>query len=176
MISNNKIKEIIEQMSEKGFAISVRDISYILLCRNYEDDIVAYKSLFGDGSETEISYYKQSKPIVELSKLMAESLGWNSKEDITFEENKAEIIRLIQDAKDKEARGELDAKQSLDLQTKLRVALNDKFGAKDNNTEQIVQVFQKYDGEVCPHCHREISRNPITKEEAIKLYDLVEKR
>ena len=37
---NNKIKEIIEQMSEKGFAISVRDISYILLCRNYEDDIL----------------------------------------------------------------------------------------------------------------------------------------
>lgn len=161
-------------MSEKGFAISVRDISYILLRRNYEDDIVAYKSLFGDGSDTEISYYKQSKPIVELGKLMSDTLGWNSKEDITFEENKAEIIRLIQDAKDKEARGELDAKQSLDLQTKLRVALNDKFGAKDNNTEQIVQVLQKYDGEVCPYCHREIARNPITKEEAIKLYGLKE--
>lgn len=162
-------------MSEKGFAISVRDISYILLCRNYEDDIVAYKSLFGDGSDTEISYYKQSKPIVELGKLMSDALGWNSKEDITFEENKAEIIRLIQDAKDKEARGELDAKQSLDLQTKLRVALNDKFGAKDNNTEQIVCVSMKYD-DVCPYCSHEVARRPISKEEAINMYNLVEKQ
>ena len=78
MISNNKIKEILEQMSEKGFAIGVRDISYILLCRSYEDDIVAYKSLFGDGADTEISYYKQSKPLVELGKLMSDTLGWNS--------------------------------------------------------------------------------------------------
>lgn len=175
MISNNKIKEIIEQMSENGFAISVRDISYILLCRSYEDDIVAYKSLFGDGSETEISYYKQSKPIVELGKVMAESLGWNNKEDITFEENKAEIIKLIQDAKDKEAHGELDAKQSLDLQTKLRVALNDKFGAKDNNTEQIVCVSMKYD-DICPYCSHEVARRPMTKEEAIKEYNLIENK
>ena len=162
-------------MSEKGFAISVRDISYILLCRSYEDDVVAYKSLFGDGSEAEISYYKQSKPIVELGKLVADTLGWNSKEDITFEENKAEIIRLIQDAKDKEARGELDAKQSLDLQTKLRVALNDKFGAKDNNTEQIVCVSMKYD-DVCPYCSHEVARRPMTKEEAIKEYNLIENK
>ena len=176
MISNNKIKEILEQMSEKGFAISVRDISYILLCRNYEDDIVAYKSLFGDGSDTEISYYKQSAPIVELGKLMAENLGWNSKEDITFEENKAAMLKLIEQTKKDLKAGNIEAKDALKIETELRVKLNDRFSVKDEIKDQIVQVFQKYDGEVCPHCHREISRNPITKEEAIKMYNLVEKQ
>lgn len=176
MISNNKIKEIIEQMSEKGFAISVRDISYILLCRSYEDDVVAYKSLFGDSSETEITYYKQSTPIVELGKLMSDTLGWNGKDDITFEENKAYMLKLKADTEKAIEDGEIEMKDGLKILTDISTKLNDKFGAKDNNTEQIVQVFQKYDGEVCPHCHREISRNPISKEEAIKMYNLVEKQ
>ncbi len=162
-------------MSEKGFAISVRDISYILLCRNYEDDIVAYKSLFGDGSDTEISYYKQSKPIVELGKLMSDTLGWNGKEDITFEENKAYMLKLKADTEKAMADGDIEKKDGLKILTDISTKLNDKFGAKDNNTEQIVQIAPKFD-DICPYCSHEVARRPISKEEAIKMYNLVEKQ
>ena len=175
MISNNKIKEILEQMSEKGFAIGVRDISYILLCRSYEDDIVAYKSLFGDSSETEITYYKQSTPIVELGKLMADSLGWNSKEDITFEENKAYMLKLKADTERAMADGEIDKKDGLKILTDISTKLNDKFGAKEEMKDQIVQIAQKFD-DICPYCSHEVARRPISKEEAIKMYNLVEKQ
>lgn len=160
-------------MSEKGFAFSVRDISYILLCRSYEDDIVAYKSLFGDGSETEISYYKQSKPIVELGKLIAESLGWNSKEDITFEENKAYMLKLKADTERAMEAGDIEKKDGLKILTDISTKLNDKFGAKEEMKDQIVQICQKYD-DVCPHCSHEVARRPISKEEAIKIYGLKE--
>ena len=175
MISNNKIKEIIEQMSENGFAISVRDISYILLCRSYEDDIVAYKSLFGDGSEAEISYYKQSKPIVELGKLIAESLGWNSKEDITFEENKAYMLKLKADTERAMENNEIDKKDGLKILTDISTKLNDKFGAKEEMKDQIVQVEMKYN-DICPYCSHEVARRPMTKEEAIKEYNLIENK
>lgn len=175
MISNNKIKEIIEQMSEKGFAISVRDISYILLCRSYEDDIVAYKSLFGDGSETEISYYKQSKPIVELGKLVADTLGWNSKEDITFEENKAYMLKLKADTERAMESGEIEKKDGLKILTDISTKLNDKFGAKEEMKDQIVQVEMKYN-DICPYCSHEVARRPMTKEEAIKEYNLIENK
>ena len=175
MISNNKIKEIIEQMSEKGFAISVRDISYILLCRSYEDDIVAYKSLFCDGSETEISYYKQSKPIVELGRLMAESLGWNGKEDITFEENKAYMLKLKTDTERAMEAGEIEKKDGLKLLTDISTKMNDKFGAKEEMKDQIVQVEMKYN-DICPYCSREIARRTMTKEDAMKKYNLVENK
>lgn len=175
MISNNKIKEIIEQMSEKGFAIRVRDISYILLCRNYEDDIVAYKSLLGDGSEAEISYYKQSKTIIELGKLMAESLGWNSKEDITFEENKAYMLKLKADTERAMENNEIDKKDGLKILTDISTKLNDKFGAKEDMKDQIVQVEMKYN-DICPYCSHEVARRPMTKEEAIKEYNLIENK
>ena len=175
MISNNKIKEIIEQMSEKGFAVSVRDISYILLCRNYEDDIVAYKSLFGDGSDTEISYYKQSKPIVELGKLISDTLGWNSKEDITFEENKAYMLKLKADTEKAMEAGDIEKKDGLKILTDISTKLNDKFGAKEEMKDQIVQIAPKFD-DICPYCSHEVARRPISKDEAIKMYNLVEKQ
>lgn len=172
MISNNKIKEVIEQMSEKGFAISVRDISYILLCRNYEDDIVAYKSLFGDGSDTEISYYKQSKPIVELGKLMSDALGWNSKEDITFEENKAYMLKLKADTERAMESGDIEKKDGLKILTDISTKLNDKFGAKEEMKDQMVVVECKFNS-VCS-CGREIYIP--TKEDLMKKYNLVEKQ
>lgn len=162
-------------MSEKGFAISVRDISYILLCRSYEDDIVAYKSLFGDSSEAEISYYKQSAPIVELGKLMAESLGWNSKEDITFEENKAYMLKLKADTERAMEAGDIEKKDGLKILTDISTKLNDKFGAKEEMKDQIVQICQKYD-DVCPHCSHEVARRPMTKEEAMQKFNLIEKQ
>lgn len=159
-------------MSEKGFAISVRDISYILLCRNYEDDIVAYKSLFGDGSDTEISYYKQSAPIVELGKLMAESLGWNSKEDITFEENKAYMLKLKADTERAMESGDIEKKDGLKILTDISTKLNDKFGAKEEMKDQMVVVECKFNS-VCS-CGREIYTP--TKEDLMKKYNLVEKQ
>ena len=174
MITNNKIKEIIEQMSENGFAIGVRDISYILLCKSYEDDIVAYKSLFGDGSETEISYYKQSKTIVELGKLMAESLGWNTKEDITFEENKAYMLKLKADTERAMEDGKLETKDGLKILSDLSVKLNDRFQVQAQVKDQMVIVEQKYN-DICPRCQTEISRRTMTKEEAMREYNLMEK-
>jgi hypothetical protein len=38
----------------------------------------------------------------------------------------------------------------------------------------VIIVNAKYDA-ICPSCGREVSRKPITKEEAIKMYNLVEK-
>lgn len=159
-------------MGEKGFAISVRDISYILLCRNYEDDIVAYKSLFGDGSETEISYYKQSKPIVELGKLMSDTLGWNSKEDITFEENKAYMLKLKADTEKAMEAGDIEKKDGLKILTDISTKLNDKFGAKEEMKDQMVVVECKFNS-VCS-CGREIYIP--TKEDLMKKYNLVEKQ
>ena len=159
-------------MSEKGFAISVRDISYILLCRNYEDDIVAYKSLFGDGSDTEISYYKQSKPIVELGKLMSDALGWNSKEDITFEENKAYMLKLKADTERAMESGDIEKKDGLKILTDISTKLNDKFGAKEEMKDQMVVVECKFNS-VCS-CGREIYIP--TKEDLMKKYNLVEKQ
>ena len=174
VLSNEKINELIELGAKEGKSIRVRDISYVLLASCYEDKEVAYKSLFGASSDG-FDEYKNSDVVKFLDTKINKKDGKRVKsEDITFEENKAEIIKLIKETKEKEKRGEIDAKQSLDLQTKLRITLNDKFRVQEEIQEQLVIVTQKYD-DVCPYCSHEISRRPISKEEAKEMYKLVEK-
>lgn len=188
MITNEQIRQTINECTKAGYAIGMRDISYVLLCRHYEDRATAYRILFGLDADFNPDYaytYDQTgamnylRGYIDLN-LSDDAQGKKKKRvstdaDITFEENKSEIIKLIQETKDKEARGELDAKESLNLQTKLRVALNDKFGAKEEEArEQIVVVHQKYDS-ICGRCGTEVARRPISKEEAMEMYDLIEK-
>ena len=56
----------------------------------------------------------------------------------------------------------------------ISVKLNDKFQVQGEAKEQIVQIMPKYD-HVCPRCQIEIARRPMTKEEAMEEYDLIEK-
>ena len=189
MISTEQVKQAIEDCKKAGHEIGIRDIAYVFLSRNFDDIRMPYRCLFGldvdynpDYAET---YDKTGR--MEYLKGYVEtnfSDGTTSKKrrkksggedvDISFEENKAEIIKLIQETKDKEASGELDAKESLNMQTKLRVALNDKFGAKEDVKDQVVIVNQKYD-DLCPNCFSEVARRPLSKQEAMEMYNLVER-
>ena len=168
MISNEQIASIIDKCSSKGHVVRVRDIAFALLCECFDDNAVAYKVLYGEGDLDEYTSRESTAIVSELVK----KVNSQSNKGITFDENKAEIIKLIQETKDKEANGELDAKQSLDLQTKLRVALNDKFGAKEEEVkEQLVIVNAKYNS-VCQYCSHEIY--VPTKEDLMKKYNLIE--
>ena len=182
MISNEQVKRAIEDCARANHTVSVRDISYVLLSMQFDDSLVAYKCIFGNDYDYNQDYhatYDQTSTMTYLKSYVGFTLLNDKKkktktEDISFEENKEAIINLIKETKEKEERGEIDAKQSLDLQTKLRVTLNDKFRVQSDDVEQIVQVFAKYDA-VCSRCGAEISRRPISKEEAIEMYNLVEK-
>ena len=180
MISNEQIKRAIEDCARANHTISVRDISYVLLSMQLDDSLVAYKCIFGNDYDYNQDYhatYDQTstmtylKSYVEFTLLNDGKKKKKKSEDISFEENKEAIINLIKETKEKEERGEIDAKQSLDLQTKLRVTLNDKFKVQSDETEQIVQVFSKFNA-IC-ECGKEIY--VPTKEELMAKYNLVEK-
>lgn len=181
MITNENIKEAILEAQKKGYNISVRDIAYATLCLSIDDPAVIYKCLFGKDENFQQEQYvaydntaavNYLKTYVEYTLLDKKKKSSNS--DISFEENKAEIINLINETKRKEEAGEIDAKQSLDLQTKLRVTLNDKFKVQSESQDQVIVVNAKYDS-ICPSCFREVSRRPMTKQEAMEEYDLVER-
>jgi hypothetical protein len=70
---------------------------------------------------------------------------------------------------------EIDKKDGLKILTDISTKLNDKFGAKEEMKDQIVQVEMKYN-DICPYCSHEVARRPMTKEEAIKEYNLIENK
>lgn len=167
----------------------MRDISYVLLCKHYEDSSTAYRILFGLDADFNADYasvYDQTASMNYLRDYMEFNLNGDasttkkkkkklsSEDDISFEENKAEILNLIKATKRAFESGEIEAKDALKIEADLRVKLNDKFSVTEDVKDQIVVVNQKYDA-ICPRCGAEVARRPISKEEAMRMYELTEK-
>lgn len=182
MISNEQIKRAIEDCARANHTISVRDISYVLLSMQFDDSLVAYKCIFGNDYDYNQDYhttYDQTSTMIYLKSYVEFTLLNDKKkktktEDISFEENKAYMLGLKKQTEEAMAAGEIDKKDGLKILADLSVKLNDKFNVSDSSQEQYVHVFAKYDA-VCSRCGAEISRRPISKEEAIEMYNLVEK-
>ena len=182
MISNEQIKRAIEDCARASHTINVRDISYVLLSMQFDDSLVAYKCIFGNDYDYNQDYhatYDQTSTMTYLKSYVEFTLLNDKKkktktEDISFEENKAYMLNLKRQTEEAMAAGEIDKKDGLKILADLSVKLNDKFNVSDSSQEQYVHVFAKYDA-VCSRCGAEISRRPISKEEAIEMYNLVEK-
>lgn len=169
MIDNNNINQIIDACLAEGYSIRVRDISYIILCEQYKDKDVAYRSLMF--ADSDVNKYDKSKPITFLKKYMAKHYLKKGKADISFEENKAYMLKLKKDTEAAMAAGEIDKKDGLKILSDISVKLNDKFGAKEDVREQMIIVNKKYNS-IC-QCGREIY--VPTKEDLMEQYGLIEK-
>lgn len=165
LINDEQMRQITEDCLGRGFKIKIRDIAFAVLAKTFGDDVLAYKIIYDAG---DVNIYKNASNIKYLLDYLEEKVfnkerlpkvrtkKTKSEEELTFEENKAEIIKLIKKTQDDEAAGNIDSKQSLELQTKLRVTLNDKFSVKEDVQEQMVIVNAKYNA-ICPYCAHEIS-------------------
>jgi hypothetical protein len=137
--------------------------------------------LFGKDGNFNPDYcetYQQTSAIQFLKIYIEQNFSKNNKgkeyEDLSFDENKNEMINLIKATQEALEKNEIDVKDALKIQADLRVKLNNQFNVSEEQKDQVIIVNAKYDA-ICPSCGREVSRKPITKEEAIKMYNLVEK-
>ena len=182
MFNSSEVKEMISACNAKGYSVGMRDVAYVMLKKQVNDATLVYKMLFGRDNNfnvMEAEIYDKSEAMTELSSIFDEMFSAhsvsNAESNISFEENKAEIIRLIKRTKEALASGEIDAKDALKIESDLRVKLNDKFNVQSEEREQVIYVTQKYN-DTCPYCSHEIARRPLSKEEAMEMYKLTEKK
>lgn len=160
MITNDSIKKIVAKCSAKGHEIKVQDISFLLLCEYYEDASVSYKSIFGStATDSEMTEYVESAKMRYLKTLVDKETNTTSTIDesdmsLTFEENRAAMIRMIDELKDALDNKEIEYKEYSDRVTKLRIALNDKFRVADSTIKQFVIVEPKFN-HICEWTHHE---------------------
>lgn len=180
-LSIEKVGKILTDASDRGLNLKVKDISYVLLTRYFEDKSYAYRVCFGSDSDYSgdaIEKYEESEGYKFLKTILNEvrESGFVSRyaEDITFEENKAYMLKLKKDTEEAMDRGELEAKDGLKILADLSVKLNDKFSVQAEVKDQMVVVNAKYN-DICEYCQHEVARRPMTKEEAMKEYNLIEK-
>lgn len=167
MLSNEQINNIIEKCKQSGYTVRVRDVAYAILCNTIDDKAVVYKCLFGEyGSAEEYDTRKDTSKVKELTN---KSLG-RTHEDISFEENKAYMLKLKKDTELAMENGEIDKKDGLKILTDISTKLNDKFSVSEEVKDQIVIVQTKFNS-VCS-CGRELYIP--TKEDLMKQYNLKE--
>ena len=106
--------------------------------------------------------------MIELKKFLTEELGWDSGADITFEENKAYMLKLKRDTEKAMKEGKLETKDGLKILSDISTRLNDKFNIQETEIPQMVVVQCKYNS-FC-ECGREIYIP--TKEDLMKTYGL----
>lgn len=85
-------------------------------------------------------------------------------QDITFEENKAKLIAMLQKVNDLVKSGDMSAKDGVKAEIEIRSKLNDKFKVSEEGGQQYIIVEQKFNS-IC-ECGREIS--VPTKEDLMK--------
>lgn len=185
------IEKTIKDASKMKHEITVRDISYVILFFEYSNSVVAYKSVFDkDADEQTINKYDKSKKIDFLKMYINSNFKKEEKrtkrtknnkadndndeliQDITFEENKAKLIAMLQKVNELVENGEMSAKDGVKAEIEIRSKLNDKFKVSEEGGQQYIIVEQKYNS-VCSHCAHEIYIP--TKEDLMKKYNLVEK-
>jgi hypothetical protein len=173
-----KVGEILTNASSQGANLKVRDIAYVLLRRYFDDRSYAWRVCFTDADydEKTIEAYEESVGYMFLCEALAEVRdkgGILYDEDITFEENKAYMLKLKRDTELAMAAGDLEKKDGLKILSDLSVKLNDKFSVQNEVKDQMVIVEHKYN-DICPYCQHEVASKPMTKEEAMATYNLKE--
>lgn len=155
----DKIKELISKGEEKGLFFKVRDISFCVLRRTIKDDSIVYGVVFNTKEPTKKevdSYLKEySNEIAFIEKeTKPKTIKVSDYDDITFEENKAEMVKMIKEIKQQMEGGEVPIKDGQKMIVDIRTKLNDKFGTTEKTDEQRIIVEAKYNA-VC-ECGREI--------------------
>lgn len=187
MIKLKDIEKTITDMTNLGHDVSVRDISFVILSKEFDSASIAYKAIYGkDCSSSDIEEYDKSRKISALrtyiasnfnkedrvSKKTSKSKTGENFEDISFEENKAAIIQLIANVKQAAKDGTIDPKDALKMELDARTKLNDKFDVEKEQGQQYVIVEKKFNF-ICPHLHKECY--VYTKEDLMEKYGLIEK-
>lgn len=175
-MDNEQIKRTIEHFKEQGDNVRVRDIAFALLSRMFADPRTAYQCLFGGDTEGYESYSSDSlrDSVSEYLEFEGFIRSFSTDADtggITFEENKREMERMLEEIRQDMRDGIVDRKDGYARMESIRTKLNDKFKVEKQQKERQIIVEKRFDF-VCPYTRRECYQ--LDKEFAMKKWDLIE--
>ena len=181
---------ILSDAKKMGHNLRMSDIFYTFELQRFDNKGVVYSVLFGKGSsQEEIDEYDESVKIKFLKKYIntnypLDSPGENEQvkrgkpkkevenhEDITFEENKAYMLKLKKETEAAIKKGEIEKKDGLKILADLSVKLNDKFAVSEKQDEQRIIVYPKFNT-ICERTNTECWLQ--TKEFAMQHWGLIE--
>lgn len=173
-MDNEQIKSTIDYFKKEGTDIRVRDIAYALLSRMFADRKTAYQCLFGPDGYDEYISSDMRESLDEYLKSEGFVRSFSTDTDtgeISFEENKSALTKMIADIEMDMAAGLIEKKDGYARIADIRYKLNDKFKVEAAQKDRMIIVERKFDF-VCPMLHKECYQ--LDKEDAMKKWNLIE--
>ena len=175
-ISIDDFNKILADAKKMGYNLRMSDIFYTFDLQRFDNKKIVFSVYFGKGhTQEDIDSYDKSAQMKFLKKYIESNypidtpnsaVGKTRKnkenenkqyEDITFEENKEALIKLLDKIQSMAASGDIEKKDAVKLETDIRTKLNDKFAVSEKQDEQRIIVYSKYN-DTCPYCQHEIRR------------------
>lgn len=176
-MERSDIQKIVDEARKRGHDVRIRDVAYALLKARFGDSLIPYTVVFGQPQgENDVTDYDALKSTEYLVRTFTKELTTKNapekdegqalldmifqkrenkgQSDITFEENKAAIIELIERTETALGEGVIKTDVGLKIIADLRVKLNDKFGAAEKTEEQYIIVAPKFN-HICDQTHKE---------------------
>lgn len=175
-LSNEDIKTIMNRLNGEWPEMRIRDVAFGILATYLEDTQLASKVVYGKEDECKQfsgGYrFKHLQDLLRSYGITAVSLVSDAG-NITKEENRAELIKMLDEIDDQMQQGLISPKDALSLKKDIRVKLQDKFEIEAiAQAQRIIIVPQKRDL-ICPHTQMECTQWP-SKEACIEHYGLLE--
>ena len=186
-INIEDFNKILADAKKMGYNLRMSDIFYTFGLQRFDSSKIVYSVLFGKGSsQDDVDYYDESSKIKFLKKYInanypSDDVGQpkrgkpkkaeESHEDITFEENKAYMLKLKKETEEAIKKGEIEKKDGLKILADLSVKLNDKFAVSEKQDEQRIIVYPKFNT-ICERTNTECWLQ--TKEFAMQHWGLIE--
>lgn len=187
-LTKENIDSLIASFRAENFSVEKRDIVFAILRNIVGVEVAGYLTSRDVTKLEKYAYSRKSSLLVKkLDELGIRPTNGvvptdntvvpaeenDEAESLTKEQNKAELIKMLQRVRKMTELGMLEAKDGLKMETDIRVRLQDKFEMERSEDERrIIVVPQKHDI-ICPHTNRECTFMP-TKEACIEYYKIKE--
>lgn len=175
-ITKDGLDSVREAVKDVFPNLGVREVSFALLLDSFDDPQMAADAIFPNkGVSGRDSALRDDVARLRraLHSVMSERGDQSLENTISKEENRAELIRMIEIIKRDMDSGEIERKDGLKMIADIRVKLNDKFEIEERSTQRRLIVVPQKRNMICAHTQRECTYWP-TKEACMQHYKLFE--
>lgn len=155
MIKKDDIRMILDTIRLEWQSVSERDIAFAILCDTIFDKTLAYRLAYHKSEKDAENFYNTPRFKKLLAILEPFGVGMVTSSQMTREQNKSELLKLLSKVTELYENGKLDAKDAVKMETDIRVKLNDKFEMEESQKQKRIIVVPAKHDVVCPTTNRE---------------------
>ena len=163
MLKKADVKLVLDSVRTDWQSVSEKDVAFAILCDALDDKSLAYRLAYRKSEKDAENFYNTPRFKKLLDMLEPFGIGSIDESKLTKEENKGELLKLLNQIDDLFAQGKIDAKDALKMKTDIRVKLNDKFDMEDSQKQRRIIIVQSKHDMVCPSTNRECTFWPKRK-------------